>query len=271
MMQETTFDFKRDVVDLSFEKPVLIDFWADWCGPCKILGPVLEALEQEDQGKWALVKINTENEPEIASYFKIQSIPNCKLVYEGRLVGEFTGAESKINVKKWLDDLFKKLNLPEVVEAQSDDFETLISEFKHFPDQQLIPKLELFLLGNPEHEEALMHITKHEVFFNPDHAIQRLHSKKDLKEFIDHLDDLKSIAEWIQLSPNEKHPLQNAKKELFANNLAGCIEQLIEGLQKDPKFGNELCRRVGIALFHFLGKQHPVTLEYRKLFDMNIY
>ncbi len=270
-MQEQEFDFKRDVVDLSFEKPVLIDFWADWCGPCKMLTPVLEELEKEDNGKWTLVKINTEEHQEIASYFRIQSIPNCKLVFEGKLVAEFSGAESKVQVKKWLSDQFTSLQLVETIEAQSDDFDTLISDSTEFPDLKLIDKLELFLMGNPQHEDAQVLLLKHEAFYKPESALHRLESLKDLKDSETLLADLQAIKEWMDLKTDPTNLFILAKNDLFNQKLDACLEHLIQALQSIPKFENELARRAGIALFHFLGKLHPVTKEYRKLFDMYIY
>ena len=72
------------VIGRSYEKPVVVDFWAPWCGPCRILGPVIEQLAAEQSDRWELVKINTEEEFEVAQEYQIMSIPNVKMFHKGR-------------------------------------------------------------------------------------------------------------------------------------------------------------------------------------------
>jgi len=77
-------DFRSEVVEQSKTTPVVLDFWAEWCGPCRVLGPVIEKLAAEAAGQWKLVKINTEVHQQLAAQFGIRSIPSVKMVYNGR-------------------------------------------------------------------------------------------------------------------------------------------------------------------------------------------
>ena len=138
MIDVTVENFETEVIAASQSVPVLVDFWAPWCGPCKSLGPVLEKLETDYGGRFKLVKVNSDDEQELASAFGIRSLPTCVLLINGQPVDGFMGAQPEGKVREFLD---KHVPAgaeaePEIAEEEEEapveeDAESILEKFRH--------------------------------------------------------------------------------------------------------------------------------------------
>lgn len=110
----TIDNFQSEVIERSKTIPVLVDFWAEWCGPCRMLTPLLEKLEKEYDGRFILVKVNTDENPDLAQQFRISGIPSVKLIVDGVEKDKFTGALPELQLKNFLDRNLPNRELEEI-------------------------------------------------------------------------------------------------------------------------------------------------------------
>lgn len=150
MIDVTIENFESEVIAASMETPVLVDFWAPWCGPCKVIGPLLEKLETEYAGRFKLVKIDSDQEQQLAGAFGIQSIPTCILLKGGRPVDGFMGAQTEGKLREFLD---KHVPAAEELEAEAAEEEALDALAEGDTDAAL-EKLQHAVATDPANDDA---------------------------------------------------------------------------------------------------------------------
>lgn len=269
-------DFQKDVIERSYSIPVVIDFWAEWCGPCKVLGPVIEEMAAEQADRWTLLKVDTEEYPEIAQAFGIRGIPNVKMVYQGKIIAEFSGAIPRAQIQKWLDT-----HLPEVVaeeeeeiDEEQEDLNALIEAVEAGIPGALEALTEL-VEENPEVLIARITLAKQLAIPDPATARQLIHDIMPDHELAEAAADIRTVADWAQSVPSDVSPaaiaMGEAQELAFNKDYEASIKKIIEAVMIDKTYNNDQPRKTAIALFRTWGTQHPLTVKYRKRFDMALY
>jgi putative thioredoxin len=260
-------DFKVDVIDRSYAVPVVVDFWAPWCGPCQYLGPVIEELARQANGKWELVKVNTDDNQHLMQEYGIQGIPAVKLFNKGEVVADFTGALPKHEIEKWLDK-----NLPdETKEAYID----LRSEMSWPSSDDQITKLAEFITEHAGFADAVIDMAAEQVLVDPEASLNAVKHITFGHPRFETVQAIRTIAELLDLNAAEvdKHEqrIAHIQSALKQKDIDATLDKLIEFILVDKTFQDELPRRAVISIFHMLGQQHPLNKKYQRKFSMALY
>jgi putative thioredoxin len=269
-MVSRMLDFQRDVLDRSHEVPVLVDFWADWCGPCKILGPVLERLAETNQGAWVLVKIDTESYPDIARQHNVRSIPSVKLFVGGVVTSEFVGALPESQVRQWLQK-----SLPDEHKKLVDQAEDLLAAGNSDTAQTLLCQV---LEQRPEYVPARVLLAKSLALGDPPRAAKLVENLEE-PSYSEYLDAVRTLARLHaiardpeQLAPSDTRPhYLSAIRALFANDIPSALQQFIEIIRLDRYYDEDGSRKACIAVFKLLGEENDITMRFRRDFSSALY
>lgn len=256
-------DFERDVLERSRKIPVLVDFLAPWCAPCRALGPVLEAVAERYSERLALVKINTEEFPELASRYGVRGIPNVKLFVDGEPVDEFTGALPEAQIVQWLE---KAIPGPEARKFQEAEQALAAGD-----QEKARSLLEQLVESDPEHPRARLLLARSWLLEDPHRAVFLLEPVRPGSDAFEEAEVLRDLARLLLLRetpetlPEEpgKDSYLKAAAALAAQDYQAALENLIEVVEKNRELDNEGARKGIIALFHWLGNNHPLTRQFR--------
>lgn len=275
MIDVTVQNFDAEVIEASMTTPVLVDFWAPWCGPCKIIGPLLEKAEVDYGGRFKLVKIDSDQQQELSQAFGIRSIPTCVLMVGGKPVDGFMGAVPEGQLKTFLDKHVPSLGELEA-EADAEDAQALIAAGD---PHAALHKLHEALTINPGNDDARYDYVKlliennlledAEAALAPALAAIPRQLRFDALEQL--LNAIKFVATHAQgtwateqfdtlIAANKRDfdtRLAKARVLMVGGNWTGAMDELLEIIMRDKAWGDAVPRKTFVAILELLTPPKP--------------
>ncbi|MBT8165827.1 MAG: thioredoxin [Acidimicrobiia bacterium] len=260
-------DFGAAVLQRSHDLPVVVDFWAEWCGPCRTLGPLLERLAEEYDGAFELVKVDVDANQALAQQFGVQGIPYVMAFRGGQPVNEFTGALPESQVRAWLDTV-----VPSQLDLQVDEARTAMLDGNNERSEELLRGV---LAEKMDHEEAgtalaSLYLSRGEnalaldvlAPLSPTSDVEKLRATARLTS--SEGADLPALSAVVEADPEDDAARIELAKALAAGaEFEPALDHYLAVVRNKGERLNE-ARTAMIDIFEVLGADHPLSLTYRR-------
>ncbi len=268
-VEVTDGNFAIEVQERSKTIPVVVDFWAPWCGPCRVLGPIIEKVAEENHDKVVLAKLNTDENPKVSALFRIQGIPAVKAFKDGKVIAEFTGAYPEPQVRAFFEKVIPgpAIRVTEEaedylrmgnVQAAETSYRVILAKQPGQPEA--LVGLATILLSRGETEAAGELLERAPT----DRRAKTLRHRIFLDGFAAKQadEDLRAAAVANPRNPRDRYRwglmlAANAKYE-------DALDELLESIRLDKVFADGAARKAALAIFDILGLDSEITREYQR-------
>lgn len=264
-------NFESEVIERSRSMPVLVDFWAPWCAPCRALTPVLEKLAEEYQGRIRVAKVNSDDHQALAYRYGVRGIPNVKAFVDGDLVDEFTGALPEAHVREFIERLLPSPAEPLRREAQAagargenETMRKLLLRAIELDPRHEAARLDLIevLADAGELEEAERLLDEIAEQAKDRHRIEALQARLSLAGNPDV--DIEALRARVVANPGDLEArLALATGAAARQDYRQALEQLLEIVRRDRSFDDDVGRKTMLQIFNVLGPDTDLVREFR--------
>lgn len=264
----------QEVIEASHNTPVLVDFWASWCKPCKTLMPVLEKLADEYAGQFLLAKVEIVQEQNVASQFAVRSVPTVKMVKNGGIVDEFTGTLPEDQIREFINKHLEQTDTSPLQQA--------IDSYQQGEKELALDKMQEILIAEPQNPMVRIEFAN---------MLMREKRFDDARELLDSLsaDDKKepaALALFTQLesisavidAPDIEELIETIKQEpgnclareqlsahyKLRGDYVAAMDQLLEIVRRDRSYNDDAGRTELLKMFEMLGSNHELVVQYRR-------
>ena len=276
----TTANFMAEVVDASFDQPIIVDFWAPWCGPCKQLGPILEKIVRAANGAVRMVKLNIDENPEIAQQMRIQSIPAVYAFKDGRPVDGFVGAQPESQVKQFVQRLGGGAAGPSPIEqamtmakeaAQTGDHASAAAIYSQILQQdsenpEALAGLARALIARGELGKAQQVLAGAPKELEKHAEIAAARSALELAEHAQKaMGSVGKLRARLEANPDDHEARFELATALFGSGeREPAIDELLTLFKRDRNWDEQAARRQLVKFFEVMGPTDPLTLSARR-------
>jgi putative thioredoxin len=274
-------NFTTEVIERSRQVPVLVDFWAEWCAPCKMILPVLTKLADEYQGKFTLAKINTDEEQQLAAQYGIRSIPTLKLFRHEQVVEDIMGAQPESILRDLIDrycerpaDRLRAQATAAHLNGNTEQALVLLKqasemEPSYYPIQLDLAKI---LIDVKRIEEAQQLLKTLPVNIQMEPEVNELITHLTFAAVADNVPDIATLEQALAANPNDHQArYQLSAHQVLAGDHEMAMKNLLELMRRDRGFGDDAGRKGLVAVFTLLGNQGPIVSRYRSKMSSLLY